>query len=100
MVLAATIGKGTDDEKCELLMPPKGTKEGNKQTANLDISDKEADLDDEKAALAAAMKELEKLKPVCVDTGMSWEERTARREQEVESLKESLKILQNTDFGF
>jgi len=78
----------------------KGTKEGNKQTANLDISDKEADLDDEKAALAAAMKELEKLKPVCVDTGMSWEERTARREQEIESLKEALKILQNTDFGF
>lgn len=35
-----------------------------------------------------------------VAAGMSWEERTARREQEVEALKEALKILQNTDFGF
>ena len=44
------------------------------------------------------MDELEKLKPVCVDSGMSWEERKARREQEIESLKEALRILEETDF--
>ena len=36
---------------------------------------------------------------MCVETGASWEERTARREQEIEALKEALKILQETDFG-
>jgi len=40
-----------------------------------------------------ALQELEELKPACVDTGMSYEERVARREQEIESLKEALCIL-------
>jgi len=78
----------------------KGDKEDKKETAELDIVDKDADLKDEKAALQGALDELVKLKPVCVDTGMEWEERAARREQEVNSLKEALKILQETDFGF
>ena len=46
----------------------------------------------------AALDELDKLKPVCVDSGMTWEERTARREQEISSLKEALRILGETDF--
>ena len=40
-----------------------------------------------------AMQELEELKPACVDTGMSYEERVARREEEIEALKEALCIL-------
>merc|ERR1719271_1899127 len=40
-----------------------------------------------------AIQELEELKPACVDTGMSYEERVARREQEIEALKEALCIL-------
>merc|ERR1719174_307847 len=59
-----------------------------------------ADLKTENENLQNALDELLKLKPVCVDSGMSWEERTARREQEIESLKEALKILEETDFGF
>jgi len=78
----------------------KGTKEQEKTDAGLAITQAEADLKTEKEMLQNAMDELEKLKPVCVDSGMSWEERSARRDQEVESLKEALKILQNTDFGF
>ena len=46
--------------------------------------------------LQNALDELEKLKPVCVDSGMTWEERTARREQEISSLKEALRILGET----
>merc|ERR1719181_2026095 len=88
--------EGSIDSKNTL----KGDKTDEKETAELDIVDKEADLKAEKTNLQNALDELEKLKPVCVDTGMSWEERTARREQEIESLKEALKILQNTDFGF
>merc|ERR1719313_2407461 len=41
-----------------------------------------------------AIKELIELQPACVDTGMSYEERVARREQEMESLKKALCILE------
>jgi len=78
----------------------KDTKTDDKTTAELDITQAEADLKLQKEDLDNALDELLKLKPVCVDSGMSWEERTARREQEVESLKNALKILQETDFGF
>merc|ERR1719183_1128255 len=78
----------------------KGTKESEKTDAELAITGAQADLKAEKVVLQNAMDELEKLKPVCVDSGMSWEERKARREQEIESLKEALRILEETDFGF
>merc|ERR1719484_280483 len=68
-----------------------------KSDTETDISDKGALK--EKELLQAALDELEKLKPVCVDSGMSWEERSARRDQEIDALKEALKILQDTDFG-
>merc|ERR1719161_1981763 len=71
-----------------------------KTDAELAITQAEADLKTENENLQNALDELLKLKPVCVDSGMSWEERTARREQEIESLKEALKILEETDFGF
>merc|ERR1719160_1395613 len=76
----------------------KETAETDKTNAELDITQAEADLKAQKELLQAALDELEKLKPVCVDSGMSWEERSARRDQEIEALKEALKILQNTDF--
>jgi len=78
----------------------KDTKDGEKTDAELAITQAEADLKTENENLQNALDELLKLKPVCVDSGMSWEERTARREQEIESLKEALKILEETDFGF
>jgi hypothetical protein len=89
--------KDTEDDikdKSEL----KVTKEGQKTEALLDVSQAEADLRAEKEVLKNALDELEKLKPVCVESGMSWEERTARREQEIDSLKEALNILHETDF--
>jgi len=78
----------------------KGEKTDAKTEAELDIVKADSDLRTEKEMLQNALDELEKLKPVCVDTGMSWEERTKRRTEEIESLKTALKILQNTDFGF
>jgi len=48
-------------------------------------------------ALDKAVAYYEKLKPQCVDTGISYEERVKRREAEMQSLQEALKILAGTD---
>jgi chromosome segregation ATPase len=74
--------------------------ESKKTNAELDIKDAEADLRKETELHDNSVTELEKLKPLCVETGMTWEERTARREQEVASLKEALDLLESTKFSF
>jgi peptidoglycan hydrolase CwlO-like protein len=43
--------------------------------------------------LDAAMEYFEKLKPSCVEAGESYEERVARRKEEIESLQDAMKIL-------
>jgi DNA repair exonuclease SbcCD ATPase subunit len=43
--------------------------------------------------LDAALKELEELKPTCIDTGMSYSERVAKREEEMKALGKALCIL-------
>jgi len=47
--------------------------------------------------LAAAVEYYEKLKPTCVDSGVTYEERVRRREEEIQSLQEALKILSGED---
>merc|ERR1719199_1582458 len=50
--------------------------------------------------LMESIKELQDLKPACVDTGMSYKERVARREQEIQSLKQADCILVHfAEFG-
>jgi len=43
--------------------------------------------------LDKALEELEELKPTCIDTGMSYKERVAKREEEITALKNALTIL-------
>jgi len=72
----------------------KEEKEGTKKDTEADLVDFKDELKDATTLKAEALEELEKLKPACMDTGMSWKERTARREQEIEALKEALHILE------
>merc|ERR1719231_1545663 len=69
------------------------------KTKNKDIKDLESDLVEYKDDLkdhaglkGDALEELAKLKPPCVETGASHEEKVKRREQEIESLKDAYKI--------
>lgn len=43
--------------------------------------------------LDSALKELEELKPMCVDSGMSYEERVKKREEEIDALNKALCML-------
>jgi len=51
------------------------------------------DLKDKQALMDKALQELEELRPACIDTGMSYEERVAAREQEIEALNDALCII-------
>lgn len=50
--------------------------------------------------LDSALKQLEELRPTCVDTGMSYSERVKARETEMAALKKALCILGETDPKF
>jgi len=52
-------------------------------------------LDQEMSTLVTSIDELKELKEACIDTGMSYDERVARREQEIESLNKAMCIFEN-----
>jgi len=58
-----------------------------------------SDLEGTQRELDTALNYYDKLKPSCVDTGTSYEERVQRREEEIESLQEALRILNGEDFA-
>merc|ERR1719159_1841500 len=53
-----------------------------KQDQTKSMTEKKSDLEGTQKELAAALDYYEKLKPSCVDTGISYEDRVARREEE------------------
>jgi cell division protein FtsB len=57
------------------------------------IKTKFSDLQNAMDLLDSALQELEELKPTCIDTGMSYAERVAKREEEMEALQNALCIL-------
>jgi len=60
---------------------------------------KNADLEGTQKELDAALAYFDKLKPSCVDAGVSFDDRVGRRKEEIESLQEALRILNGEDLA-
>merc|ERR1719163_555991 len=68
-------------------------KEALKLSKTRDLEDTGKDLKSTQKELDAALAYHDELKPSCVDAGVSFTERAQRRQEEIESLQEALKIL-------
>merc|ERR1712083_480304 len=74
-------------------------KEAKKQDEEQALTTTKADLEGTQKELDAALAYFDKLKPSCVDAGVSYEDRVTRRKEEIESLQEALKILNGEDIA-
>jgi len=74
-------------------------KTNHKTQCESDLETSQKDLKGTQAELDAALEYYEKLKPSCVDAVETYEERVARRNEEVESLKDAFKILSGEDIA-
>jgi len=74
-------------------------KSAKKQDEEQSLTTKKSDLEGTQKELDAALAYFDKLKPSCVDAGVSFEDRVARRKEEIESLQEALKILNGEDLA-
>jgi len=74
-------------------------KTAKKQDETQALTSKKNDLEGTQKELDAALAYFDKLKPSCVDSGVSYEDRVARRKEEIESLQEALKILNGEDIA-
>jgi len=74
-------------------------KTAKKQDESQALTTKKEDLEGTQKELDAALAYFDKLKPSCVDSGVSYEDRVARRKEEIESLQEALKILNGEDIA-
>merc|ERR1719420_1804146 len=70
-------------------MEHKAKKKENEENA---VVEKGVDLEGTQKELDAALRYYDKLKPSCVDSGISYEDRVKQREEEIQSLKEALAI--------
>merc|ERR1719198_2429136 len=62
-------------------------------TTDNTITQKMSDLQTNMNLLDSALERLEELKPMCIDSGMSYAKRVEKREEEMEALKRALCIL-------
>jgi len=74
-------------------------KTAKRQNQEQALTVKSGDLEGTQKELDAALSYFDKLKPSCVDSGVSFSERVGRRKEEIESLQEALKILNGEDIA-
>eukprot|EP00746_Dinoflagellata_sp_MGD_P161980 gnl/MRDRNA2_/MRDRNA2_89339_c0_seq1.p1 gnl/MRDRNA2_/MRDRNA2_89339_c0~~gnl/MRDRNA2_/MRDRNA2_89339_c0_seq1.p1 ORF type:complete len:675 (+),score=238.87 gnl/MRDRNA2_/MRDRNA2_89339_c0_seq1:72-2096(+) len=74
-------------------------KASKKQDQSQQLQTNKGDLELTQKELDAALAYYEKLKPSCVDAGVSYDDRVARRKEEIQSLQEALKILNGEDIA-
>jgi len=74
-------------------------KTAKKQDQSQALTTKKSDLEGTQKELDAALAYFDKLKPSCVDAGVSYDDRVARRKEEIESLQEALRILNGEDIA-
>jgi len=68
-----------------------------KQDQETQLQEKKVDLEGTQKELDAALAYYEKLKPSCVGENENYDDRVAKRKEEIESLKEALRILNGED---
>jgi hypothetical protein len=68
-------------------------KQAQQQNEEQALTNTRADLQGTQKELDASMEYYDKLKPSCVDAGVDYDDRVARRKEEIESLQEALRIL-------
>merc|ERR1712151_1348142 len=71
--------------------------EMDRASADARVQEETADLKSTQDQLLAAQRYHERLIPQCIDQGMTWDQRVAARQEEIDSLKEALKILGSSD---
>jgi len=69
------------------------------QDKRQELQEKTADLQGTQKELDASLAYFEKLRPSCVDAGVSYEDRVQRRREEIQSLQDALKILNGEDIA-
>jgi hypothetical protein len=74
-------------------------KAAKKQDTEQALTTKQGDLEGTQKELDAALAYYDKLKPSCVDAGVSYDDRVSRRKEEIESLQEALRILNGEDIA-
>merc|ERR1719197_2168963 len=72
-------------------------KEERKTMCETDLAKAKEELAAAQKALDAAIAYYNKLKPTCVDSGITYEERVKQREEEIQSLKEALAMLEGLE---
>lgn len=73
------------------------TRKKERTQRELNSAKKELDITHEE--LQAALDYFDKLKPSCIDSGVTYEDRVAKRKMEIQSLKEALQILEGEDLS-
>jgi len=88
----ASVDKADKETDSEHKADKKKSQSGKLATNEEDLAGTQKELD-------AALAYFDKLKPSCVDSGNNFEDRTARRKEEIESLQEALKMLAGDDLA-